>query len=836
MRLHDLSVGEKGRVLGFGQGNPAYRQKLLAMGLTPGTEFTVIRFAPLGDPIEIHVRGYDLSLRREETEYLHVERVATEEIPISEEAGVAVDFVVGVVGNPNSGKTTVFNGLTGARQRVGNWPGVTVEQKIGHFFFQGQRVEVVDLPGLYSLDVQAASLSLDERIARDFILSREPDLIVNVVDAANLERNLYLTVQLLEMKVPLLVILNMMDVVEQRGFELDAAQLAERLGVPAIPVVGTRSGNLEPVKSSIFRLASEKSVPVSMIGYPEIIEQSIQGLQPRIGQVAPKQNTRWMALKLLEGDAWTTALVDRETRSLVAEQDRLIKELTGEDADLVIAESRYSFIHALTHEVLKQKFTLQGSITESLDRIVLNRLLGLPIFFGVMYLMFFFTIHLGRAFKPFFNLLAQAIFVDGFGALLAKLGFPELVTALVAGGLGNGIREVIAFIPIIGFLYIFFSLLEDSGYMARAAFVMDRFMSFLGLPGKSFMPMLVGFGCNVPAVMASRTLERPRDRIMTILMIPFMSCGARLPVYVLFGEVFFPQNTHVIVFGLYLIGVAFAVLTGLMMKHTLLRQKASFHILELPPYHAPRLKNVWLNSWQRVKAFIFKAGKFIVPMVMVIHVLNNWGVDGTFPNEDMDRSVLSKAGQWVTPAFTPMGIKEDNWPATVALFTGVLHKVVVIGTLEAIYTQASRPLMQRGEFDLERGIRKAFATIPANLAKLVGWNQGQKKTPDKAEFLTEMKSRFESPSGAFAYLLFVLLYFPCIATTVSVYREVGLRWALFLLLWTTGIAYMTATLFYQATSYALHPVSSAFWMGGFLMFFAAIYGILRYEGGRGRSG
>ncbi|WP_077730155.1 Fe(2+) transporter permease subunit FeoB [Methylocaldum sp. 14B] len=834
-RLHELTPGEKGRIVGFEGGNPVYRQKLLAMGLTPDTEFTVIRFAPLGDPIEIHVRGFDLSLRREEIDCVKVERLANEAAAAAEADEASADFTIAVVGNPNSGKTTIFNGLTGARQRVGNWPGVTVEKKTGRFSFRNRRVEVVDLPGLYSLDVREESVSLDEQIARDYILSGQADLVVDIVDASNLERNLYLTVQLLEMKVPLLVILNMMDILEQRGAELDAAKLSERLGALAVPVIGTHAEGMAPVKPIILRLASEQTATPFRLSYPDIIEQAIARLQPCIERIAPEQNARWLALKLLEGDAWAAERMDPETRKLVTQQRKLIEELSGEGADLLIADSRYRFIRTLIQETLTEAASPRRPITDVLDRVVLNRWLGLPIFLGVMYLMFFFAIQLGRAFKPFFNLSAQALFVDGFGAALTRSGLPEWITALLADGLGNGIREVIAFVPIIAFLYIFISLLEDSGYMTRAAFVMDRFMGFLGLPGKSFIPMVVAFGCNVPAVMACRTLERPRDRILTILMIPFLSCGARLPVYVLFAEAFFPRQAHIVVFGLYLTGIAFAILTGLIMKNTLLKQKASFHILEMPPYHTPRVKNVWLNTWQRVKAFIFKAGKFIVPMVMLIQILNSFGADGTFPNRNVDRSVLSAAGRTLTPAFEPMGISEENWPATVALFTGVLHKVVVIGTLEAIYTQASRPQRATAEFDLLGGLRNAVATIPAKLSELFGIGPARNQAVPKTRFVTEMKDRFTGPAAAFAYLLFVLLYFPCITTTVSVFREGGRRWALFLIFWTTGLAYMTATAFYQAATYAQHPASSVFWLSGFLALFVIVVWLFHRWGDREAS-
>lgn len=462
MRLEDLTAGDRGRVVGLSQGDPVYRQKLLAMGLTPGTEFTVIRFAPLGDPVEIHVRDFDLSLRQTETECLLVERLSPTTSAPATTGKVSPDAVIAVVGNPNSGKTTLFNTLTGARQRVGNWPGVTVEKKTGDYACKGRRVEVVDLPGLYALDVREESAAMDEKIARDFILSGKADLVVAVVDAANLERNLYLVVQLLEMRVPLVVLLNMMDIVEERGFEIDAAKISERLGVPVIPVVATESQGIERLKPVLIRLASDRGVPSHGLHYRESIEAGIERLQSLIQRAVPEQEPRWLALKLLEGDAWAASLLDPETREEIAEQRRLIEQGSSEGADVLIAESRYRCIRDLAGETLRQTGPPRRTLTDALDRIVLNRWLGLPIFFGVMYLLFFFAIQLGRVFKPFFNLLAKTFFVDGFGALLAAWNWPEWTTALLADGLGNGVREVIAFIPIIAFLYVFISLLEDS--------------------------------------------------------------------------------------------------------------------------------------------------------------------------------------------------------------------------------------------------------------------------------------------------------------------------------------------------------------------------------------
>ncbi|MGH8553336.1 MAG: ferrous iron transport protein B, partial [Methylococcales bacterium] len=407
--------------------------------------------------------------------------------------------------------------------------------------------------------------------------------------------------------------------------------------------------------------------------------------------------------------------------------------------------------------------------------------------------------------------LVGAFLVDGFGHLLSETGAPGWLVLLLATGVGGGIQVVATFIPIIGFLYLFLSMLEDSGYMARAAFVMDRFMRFIGLPGKAFVPLLVGFGCNVPAIMATRTMESPRDRVLTILMNPFMSCGARLPVYALFAAAFFPVGGQNLVFGLYLIGIGVAVMTGLIMTNTVFRRDSAPFVMELPTYHLPTVNGVLLRTWDRLKAFLFRAGKVIVPMVLVLNTLNAIGIDGSFGNENSERSVLSEIGRTIAPAFAPMGLNEDNWPATVGIFTGVLAKEAVVGTLDALYSQLNQTEHDRSNnidtdvpFDLMGGIQRAFASIPGNLASLseklldpLGLNIGDIGDDTRAaaeqdvvvDTYAAMRARFDGQAGAFAYLLFILLYFPCVAATAAVYRETNAGWTLFVVFWTTGLAY-----------------------------------------------
>ncbi len=755
-----------------------------------------------------------------------------------------MQFTVGVVGNPNCGKTTLFNALTGSKQMVGNWPGVTVEKKTGKYQFQGAEIEVVDLPGTYSLESDDDNISLDEKIARDYVAEREADLIINIVDASNLERNLYLTSQLIEMRTPMIVALNMMDMVRKNGVEIDHKKLAEKLGCPVVPISAATGEGLQELKHAINQSCMTKPVPEIKITYPKAIERAVELLMPLLKPSinTDKYDLRWLALRLLENDtlAWKIAgSTLAETVRLLQQQ---IEEETGEDIDILAADARYSFVNQLTRDCVTWLKQVSRDMTDKIDHIVLNRFLGIPIFLFVMYLMFMFTINIGNAFVDFFDQLAGAFFVDGFRQLLTQWSLPEWLIVLLADGAGGGVQVVATFIPIVGFLFIFLSFLEDTGYMARAAFVMDRFMRFIGLPGKSFVPMIVGFGCNVPAIMATRTLENPRDRILTNLMNPFMSCGARLPVYALFAAAFFPVGGQNLVFGLYLIGIAVAVITGLIMRHTLFKDEVTPFVMELPTYHLPTWQGIYLKTWDRLKAFVFKAGAVIVPMVLVLNFLNAWGIDGSFDKQNSSKSVLSEIGRSLTPAFEPMGIKPENWPATVGVFTGVMAKEAVVGTLSALYTQLANEQNQNNEwreepFDLKTAVVDAFQTIPENLIAVADRlldPLGMKIDSDAAAGATTgekiayqaMRANFDGKIGAFAYLLFVLLYAPCVAATTAIYRETSAGWAFFVVCWTTGIAYITATVFYQAMTWARHPEQSLFWIVICIAaFFAVIAGL-----------
>ncbi|MBT8440506.1 MAG: Fe(2+) transporter permease subunit FeoB [Gammaproteobacteria bacterium] len=723
---------------------------------------------------------------------------------------------IALAGNPNCGKSALFNTFTGIRQKTGNWPGVTVERKEGHFKLDNHEVNVIDLPGIYSLDAN----SLDEKVTRDYLLSRDASLIINVIDAANLERNLYLSVQLLEMGIPLIVCLNMMDVARKRGISIDTELLSEKLGCPVVPVVATTGEGISELKARMLDVILHKLDAGYSLAFDDAIETSIARLSELIKD-DNAQNRRWLAIKLLEEDNDSTTDVAADVQQQAIECRQNISAITDEDADVLIADSRFGHAHVLAQSVQKNRFKITRTFSDRIDRIILGKWTGIPVFLATMYLMFLFTINFGGAFIDFFDGIAGALFVDSVRHLLTSAGSPEWLSIVLADGLGAGVQIVATFIPIIASLYLFLSFLEDSGYMARAAFVMDRSMRAMGLPGKAFVPLIVGFGCNVPAIMSTRTLESERERKLTILMNPFMSCGARLPVYVLFAAAFFPHNGQNIVFALYITGVLVAVLKGLLMKKTLLPGESQGFMMELPPYHLPTFKGIALRTWDRVRLFIKEAGQIIIIMVLALNLLNSIGTDGSFGNQDSDQSLLSEASQQLTPLFAPMGIKEDNWAAIVGIFSGVLAKEVVVGTLNTLYTQ----LGQTGDyvepdFDFWQSIRDASQTVPDNLAELsqavtdpLGLNVGDltdKQTVVEDQgvnvgILGAMQQQFDGQAGAFAYLLFILLYFPCVATIGAIKREAGRRWAIFVAIWTTSVAYLTASTFYQVATFTLHP-------------------------------
>lgn len=664
-------------------------------------------------------------------------------------------IVVALAGNPNSGKTTIFNSLTGAHQHVGNWPGVTVEKKEGQLIAQGKVLRVVDLPGTYSL----GAYTEDEAVARDYILFEKPDVVINIIDATNLERNLYLTTQLLEMGANLVIALNMSDELKAKQIDIDAARLSELLGIPVVQTVGTRSqGTRELITLAMQAIGSKKPQAVQ-INYGKEVETELAALEHDIlsdSQLIGKFAPRWLAVKVLEGDqgvmkglAKYKGLDRLLTRR--AEAVKRLEGLLGEDIESLLADKRYGFVGGLTKEVITRRQTTEErfSMSDKIDRIVTNRYLGIPIFLLAMWTIFQFTFKVGDPLIGWIETLF-AWFGGVAGLLLESAGMPVLLQSLIVDGIIGGIGSVLVFIPNIFLLFFAISILEDSGYMARAAFIMDWLMHILGLHGKSFIPLLIGFGCNVPAVMASRTLENKKDRLITILITPLMSCTARLPVYILFAGAFFTANQGLVIFSLYLLGLVLAVLMGMLFKRFLFKGGTSHFVMELPPYRVPTLKSTFIHMWEKGSSFIRKAGTIILAAVVLVWALSNLPVGVEYASQE---SILGQIGTLVAPIFTPAGF--GTWEAAVALVFGILAKEVVVGTLGVIYGTE------------EAGLTAAIAQA---------W----------------------TPLSAYAFMVMALLYIPCAAVIGTIKRETNSwAWTVFAAAYTLALGWLMAVLVYQ---------------------------------------
>ncbi|GAB6273998.1 MAG: ferrous iron transport protein B [Peptococcaceae bacterium] len=662
--------------------------------------------------------------------------------------------VIALAGNPNSGKTSLFNNLTGSHQQVGNWPGVTVEKKEGKLTCQGKFLKVVDLPGTYSL----GGYTEDELIARNFILYEQPSVIINVLDAANLERNLYLTVQLLEMGTNLVMALNMVDEANAQKIELNNTKLAGLLGVPVVPTVATRNlGVKELIAATVSRTKELPPKPL-VVNYGQEIEEELRKLEQLINlnpDLNPKYPGWWLAVKLLEGDE----RIRMETQNCQADQvlaqtgksiNHLINIL-GDELEAIIAERRYGFISGLLKEVVSRRSTLEERLTVSdkIDRVVTNRFLGLPLFLLAMWAVFQFTFKLG---DPLIGWVEAAF--EGLGGLITgwfgALGASKMLVSFMVDGIIGGVGSVLVFIPPIFLLFLALSLLEDSGYMARAAYIMDRFMHLLGLHGKSFLPLLIGFGCNVPAIMATRTLESKQDRMITILINPLMSCAARLPVYVLFAGTFFAAYQGWVIFSLYLLGIVLAVLVGKIFKTYLFKGGVAPFVMELPPYRLPTLKSVFIHMWQRGSSFVRKAETIILSVVVLVWLFSNLPPGVEYASQE---SVLGKTGSVLAPLFAPAGF--GNWEAAAALIFGILAKEVVVGTLGVLYGMD------------EAGLSQAIAQH---------W----------------------TPLSAYAFMVITLIYVPCMAAIGAIRRETNSwGWTAFAIAYSLVLGWVMAVLVFQ---------------------------------------
>lgn len=730
-----------------------------------------------------------------------------------------------LIGNPNCGKTTLFNALTNDSQRVGNWPGVTVEKKTGTFLLDNHIVHVTDLPGVYSLVSSLEGTSQDEQIAAYEVAYGDADIIVNVIDACHLERHLYLTSQLLELGKPVILALNMTDIATQRGISINAEILSEALHCKVVMLQAHRSLGLADLHQAI-RQGPSVAIPLPMV-YPASLQETLADTTRQIVALGGNVHLApYLARRLLEGD---TLLAGKDTKL-----SSLLFLASSQDADILLADARYQAVHQVVVSAQRKRSDASNHFTAKLDRIVLHRFLALPIFFATMYVMFLFAVNVGGAFQDFFDISTDAIFVQGTAWVLQQWHTPATVIALVADGIGKGINTTLTFVPVIASMFFFLSLLETSGYMARAAFVVDKAMRMLGLPGKSFVPMIVGFGCNVPAIMAARTLNSERDRLLTVLMSPFMSCSARLAIYAVFVAAFFPTGGQNIVFSLYLIGILMAVLTGFLLRKTLLRGQSSALILELPAYHRPSLHRLYKETTRRLRYFITRAGKLIIPVCVLLGGLNALTVHGGLSIGDASsESVLSLFGRWLTPIFSPMGLHQDNWPATVGLLSGMLAKEVVVGSLNTLYAQMGHLVSSHADsFNLFTALQAAVWSIPHNLSHLgeALVNPILASAPDSEVSQSVygiMYRQFDGKAGAYAYLLFILLYIPCVSTMAAIRQESTRKWMWFSVLWSFIVAYAAAVLFYQLSTALAHPLQTVMWILGVSIVIGLVVAVMR---------
>ncbi len=659
---------------------------------------------------------------------------------------------IAIIGSPNCGKTTLFNRLTGARQRTGNWPGVTVERKQGHFATKSNQVELIDLPGIYSIEGEHAGI--DAKVARDYLAEGDADLVLLVIDATQMARQLRLLPQLQNHARPLLIAVNMMDSAQRENLDINLAKLTE---LSHVPCVGISAANGE-------------GMDTLMAAMDQILAHSIT-------------QTSSSKLRTEDIQAIADATCVREAHS--------------------------------------------PSLTDRIDRWVLHSWFALPCFLLVMYLLFSISVNLGAVFIDFFDIWLGSWLVDGSRWALTVLGSPEWLTTLLSDGVGGGIQLVCTFIPVIGFLYLCMSALEDSGYLSRAAFVIDGMMSRIGLPGQAFIPLIVGFGCNVPSVMAARALDRPSTRLTTIFIAPFMSCGARLSVYVFIGTAMFPDRAGSAIFLLYMLGIIVAVGSAWLLRKSLFRAENSGHIAEMPAYHKPLLRNVLTQTWQRLTAFMMRAGKRILAVVLVLSVISSIGNDGTWGNQDSEKSMLASIGKTMTPAFEPIGIGADNWPATVGLFTGLFAKEVVVGTLDTLYNPPEQTTNNNEIPDFGGGILEAMQSVADNWVALsesllnpLGIDVGTLDNAEQAaseqgvsaESYSSMIALFPSAWAAFCYLVFILLYAPCVATIGVMQKEAGSGWLQFSVLWSLLMSYWLASNLWQLSRVLDQPVFALTWL------------------------
>lgn len=656
---------------------------------------------------------------------------------------------IALIGNPNCGKTTLFNSLTGSRQYVGNWPGVTVEKKEGNLKFKNTNITVIDLPGIYSL----SPYSSEEIITRNCLMQDDIDLIINIVDASNIERNLYLTTQIAELGKPMIVTLNMIDIVEKRGDIIDYSTLSQKLGFPVIPISANKHIGINELLDYMIRYNNyEKNIQIN-----KIFSNEIEHVLNKIEHTLPKNKKykRWLSVKIFEDDAIIIKQLNESDKSKIDGYKKLVTLPPEVDRQMLIADERYQYICKLCSKCLtKNKSTSAFNLTDKIDSIVTNKFLAIPLFFFIMGLIFYITFGpFGTLLRDTFDFFIKDIFGDFVLNTLSSLGASEWAKSLIVGGIIEGVGAVVSFLPQITLLFTLLSILEDSGYMARAAFITDRLLRKVGLSGRAFVPLLMGFGCSVPAVLGTRILEKSKDRRLTILIVPFMSCSAKMPVYAIFISAFFHDHQALIIFSIYLLGIALGILTAFLFKSTLLKGEAAPFIMELPEYRLPTMKNLFLHVGERVRDFLVKAGTVLVFATIVIWFLQSFNTSLQMV-ESKSESILACIGNAIAPIFSPCGF--GDWESAVSLLSGLVAKETVVSTMAVLYDC-------NGTVDLVGSICSHFNTI-----------------------------------SAYSFMTFVLLYTPCVAAISTMIKEFkSIKWTCFSIAYQMVIAWFASACIYQ---------------------------------------
>ena len=809
MKLSELKTGERGVIVKV-SGHGSFRKRIIEMGFVKGNKVKVILNAPLRDPIEYEIIGYKISLRREEAAKIEViseaeakelmaETAAPEELralegdgewlekemdTLAEERGKQIR--VALVGNPNCGKTSLFNIASGSHEHVGNYSGVTVDAKEGTFEYRGYRFLLVDLPGTYSL----SAYSPEELYVRRNLVEDMPDVVVNVIDASNLQRNLYLTTQLIDMNLRTVMALNMYDELQDKGDQLDLKQLGYLLGMPVVPTVSRTGEGIDRLFDTVIQICEKSDPHIARhihINHGAELENSIDRIKLLIQKntdIRYKYSTRYLAIKYLENDKEIESVVEAlpnrdEIIAARFEENKRIGSLLGSGIESAMVDAKYAFVQGALAETYvpnpgKRK---RVSITDKIDAVVTNKWAAFPIFFLMLYVVFDATFVIGEYPMQWIEWLVEQV-----GAFVASVMSDGWFKDLVVDGIIGGVGSVLVFLPNILILYLFISLLEDSGYMARAAFIMDRLMHKIGLHGKSFIPMIMGFGCNVPAIMATRTIESRKSRLITMLIIPLMSCAGRLPVFVLIAGAFFPKGAGLVLVGLYALGIVFAIIAAKVMSRFFKEDDLPF-VMELPPYRVPTGKSVFRHTWEKGRQYLQKMSGIILVCSIAIWFL------GYFPNhnaydsvqEQQEHSFIGYVGKTMEPVLEPLGF---DWRMGVGIVAGVGAKELVVSTLGVMYADEEPVAVTGGD----AGDGLADKAVEADI-------------PEADTRLQRALVKTVSPAAALAYMVFILLYFPCIATFVAIKNESGgWKWAIITAIYTILLAWVAAFITFRLAS------------------------------------